>query len=172
MTMPRDAGPAEPARFEPRSFVVNGHPVTVEVPEETTLLQALRHDLGLKGTRVGCTEGYCGACTVLVDGRPVQSCNTPLWSVEGKSVTTIEGLAQEGVLGPVQEAFLREQAAQCGYCTNGIIMTVTGLLSQSPPAPRSKILEALDERHICRCGAQPRILKAIDRAIATLGAPT
>ena len=158
------------AGLESRTLVVNGRTVAVEVPAETTLLQALRHDLGLKGTRVGCTEGYCGACTVLLDGRPVQSCNTPLWAAEGKAVTTIEGLAPQGMLGPVQEAFLQEQAAQCGYCTNGIIMTVAGLLSQSPPASRASIVETLDERHICRCGAQPRILKAIDRAIAGLGA--
>ncbi len=155
--------------LETRSFSVNGRAVTVHVPEDTTLLSALRHDLDLKGTRVGCTEGYCGACTVLVDGRPVQSCNTPLWSVDGKTITTVEGLARGDVLGPVQEAFLLEQAAQCGYCTNGIIMTVTGLLSQNPPATKHEIVEVLDERHICRCGAQTRILKAIDRAIATIG---
>ncbi len=156
--------------LESRSLVVNGRDVTVNVPEDTPLLAALRHDLDLKGTRVGCTEGYCGACTVLVEGRPVQSCNTPLWSVEGKSVTTVEGLKQGDVLGPVQEAFLLEQAAQCGYCTNGIIMTVAGMLSQSPPATKHEIVEVLDERHICRCGAQTRILKAIDRAILMTGA--
>jgi nicotinate dehydrogenase subunit A len=154
---------------ETRSLVVNGRAVTVEVPESTSLLTALRHDLGLKGTRVGCTEGYCGACTVLVDGRPVQSCSTPLWSVEGRAVTTIEGLGGESGMSPVQEAFLAEQAAQCGYCTNGIVMTVAGLLSQSPAPSRAEILEALDERHICRCGAHARILRAVDRAAATSG---
>ncbi len=155
--------------LETRSFIVNGRDVVVAAPEDASLLTALRHDLDLKGTRVGCTEGYCGACTVLVDGRPVQSCNTPLWAVAGKTITTIEGLAKGDVLAPVQEAFLIEQAAQCGYCSNGIIMTVTGLLSQSPPATKHEIVEALDERHICRCGAQPRILRAVDRAIKAIG---
>lgn len=155
--------------LETRSFSVNGRDVAVTAPEDASLLAALRHDLDLKGTRVGCTEGYCGACTVLVDGRPVQSCNTPLWAAAGKAITTIEGLAQGDVLGPVQEAFLIEQAAQCGYCTNGMIMTVTGLLMQNPPATKHEIVEVLDERHICRCGAQPRILRAIDRAIAVIG---
>ena len=158
--------------LETRSFTVNGRDVVVAAPEDASLLAALRHDLDLKGTRVGCTEGYCGACTVLVDGRPVQSCNTPLWAAAGKAITTIEGLAQGDVLGPVQDAFLLEQAAQCGYCTNGIIMTVTGLLSQNPPATKHEIVEVLDERHICRCGAQPRILRAIDRAIAVIGGRT
>jgi len=155
--------------LETRSFSVNGRDVAVTAPEDASLLAALRHDLDLKGTRVGCTEGYCGACTVLVDGRPVQSCNTPLWAAAGKAITTIEGLAQGDVLGPVQDAFLIEQAAQCGYCTNGMIMTVTGLLMQNPPATKHEIVEVLDERHICRCGAQPRILRAIDRAIAVIG---
>jgi nicotinate dehydrogenase subunit A len=150
-------------------LTVNGSARKVDVHSDTTLLLVLRHDLELKGTRIGCTEGECGACTVLVNGRPVQSCNTPLWSVAGHDITTIEGLAAGTTLNAVQQAFFDEQAAQCGYCTNGIIMSVTGLLAQTPPATRQQIISVLDERHLCRCGAQPRILRAIDRAIAAMG---
>ena len=156
-------------RHRPIVFALNGKRVSLRVHPLKRLLDVLREDCGFTGTKEGCGEGECGACTVLVDGRPVQSCNTPLWSVEGKAVTTVEGLARGDVLGPVQDAFLLEQAAQCGYCTNGIIMTVTGLLSQNPSASKHEIVDVLDERHICRCGAQTRILKAIDRAIATIG---
>jgi aerobic-type carbon monoxide dehydrogenase small subunit (CoxS/CutS family) len=148
---------------------VNGRPCQVAAAPDTSLLMALRQDLDLKGTRVGCTEGHCGACTVLIDGRPTQSCTTPLWSVVGTRIRTIEGLSDGGVLASVQQAFVDEQAAQCGYCTNGIIMTVTAMLAQSPSATRTAIVATLDERHLCRCGAQPRILRAIDRAIAQVG---
>jgi nicotinate dehydrogenase subunit A len=157
------------ASVQRRSLTVNGQPVSLEAAEGTSLLMALRQDLKLKGSRIGCTEGHCGACTVLVDGRPMQSCNTPLWAVDGHSVTTIEGLAHGDALGSVQQAFVAEQAAQCGYCTNGIIVTITGLLSQTPPASREQIIAVLDERHLCRCGAHARILRAVDRAIADLG---
>ncbi len=147
------------------AFKVNGTDVQVAVGGGTSLLTALRHDLDLKGTRIGCTEGNCGACTVLVDGLPVQSCTTPLWSVKDRSVRTIESLGADDL----PATFLAEQAAQCGYCINGIIMTVTGLLARTPPASRSEIVAALDERHLCRCGAHVRILRAVDRAIADRG---
>jgi aerobic-type carbon monoxide dehydrogenase small subunit (CoxS/CutS family) len=148
---------------------VNGRSHQVTAAPDTSLLMTLRHDLDLKGTRVGCMAGHCGACTVVIDGRPTQTCTTPLWSVAGKSIRTIEGLGDGGVLASVQQAFVDEQAAQCGYCTNGIIMTVTAMLAQSPSATRAEIVTALDERHLCRCGAQPRILRAMDRAITQVG---
>ena len=147
------------------TFKVNGADVQVAAGD-SSLLSALRHDLDLKGTRIGCTEGNCGACTVLVDGQPVQSCTTPLWSVQDHSIRTIESLDTDDL----PSVFLAEQAAQCGYCINGIIMTVTGLLARTPPASRSEIVAALDERHLCRCGSQVRILRAVDRAIAERGA--
>jgi nicotinate dehydrogenase subunit A len=145
-------------------IVVNGLAHSLDLPGDVPLLDVLRTDIGLLGTRTGCLEGNCGACTVLVDGHPVQACETPLWSVAGRAVETIEGLRLEAV----REAFLAEQAAQCGYCTNGIIMTVAGLLGRTPAASRAEIVAMLDERHICRCGAQARILRALDRAIAVL----
>ena len=145
-------------------IVVNGIGHSLELPGDTPLLDVLRTDIGLLGTRTGCLEGNCGACTVLLDGRPVQACDTPLWSVAGRVVETIEGLRLEAV----REAFLAEQAAQCGYCTNGIIMTVAGLLGGTPTASRAEIVAVLDERHICRCGAQVRILRALDRAMGAV----
>jgi nicotinate dehydrogenase subunit A len=155
----------------PIEITVNGLPRQLTLPPDTSVLTVLRQDLGLMGTRVGCTEGQCGACTVLLDGRPVQSCNLPLWSAAGHSIRTIEGGAPpDGVLGLVRHAFLEEQAGQCGYCINGIIMTVTGMLERTPAASRHDILQHLDERHLCRCGAQPRILRAIDRAVAMAAA--
>ena len=147
------------------AFTVNDHDVEIRAPEDTSLLMALRHDLGLKGSRIGCTEGNCGACTVLLDGLPVQSCTTPLWAARHHKVATIEALADDRTMQQVQSIFLAEQAAQCGYCINGIIMTVAGMLARDPPAERGAIIAALDERHLCRCGSQLRILRAIDRAI-------
>lgn len=157
------------AAEKPWSFNVNGVAVNVTAAEDLSLLLALRQDLDLKGTRVGCAQGNCGACTVLLDGRPIQSCTTPLYMVADRNVVTIEGLMQDGAPGALQQNFLDEQAAQCGYCINGILMTVTGLLGRTPPADRHEIVETLDERHLCRCGAQGRILRAIDRAIAERG---
>jgi len=148
------------------ALTVNGRAVEVRVPEDTSLLMALRHDLELKGTRIGCGEGNCGACTVWLDGLPVQSCSTPLWAAKDHRVQTIEGLADDRATQQVQSIFLDEQAAQCGYCINGIIMTVAAMLAHDPPAERGAIVAALDERHLCRCGSQIRILRAVDRAIA------
>jgi aerobic-type carbon monoxide dehydrogenase small subunit (CoxS/CutS family) len=147
------------------TFVVNGETRDLIIDGKTTLLTALRQDLNLKGTRFGCGEERCGACVVLVDGRPAHSCKTELSSVSGKTVTTIEGLSSNGVLGPIQQAFIEEQAAQCGYCINGIIMTLTSLLKNRPLPERGEILAYLDERHLCRCGAHARILKVIDRLL-------
>jgi nicotinate dehydrogenase subunit A len=148
------------------AFIVNCTDVRVTVDGDTSLLTALRHDLGLKGTRIGCADGNCGACTVMIDGMPAQSCTTPLWAVEGRAVQTIEGVVSDGRTGDLPSNFLTEQAAQCGYCINGIIMTVSGMLARTPPASRAQIVAMLDERHLCRCGTQVRILRAVDRAIA------
>jgi nicotinate dehydrogenase subunit A len=114
----------------------------------------LRNDLGLKGTRFGCGTGHCGACTVVMDGRPIQSCDTPLWSAEGKKITTVEGIDPG-----LRNAFLAEQAAQCGYCINGILMSASTIQSEE------EILKVL-ERHLCRCGTHVRILKAIRKHVA------
>jgi aerobic-type carbon monoxide dehydrogenase small subunit (CoxS/CutS family) len=148
------------------AFTVNDRDVRIRAPEDSSLLMALRHDLGLKGTRIGCGEGNCGACTVLVDGLPLQSCTTPLWAAKNHRVQTIEGLADDRPAQQLQSIFLSEQAAQCGYCINGIIMTVAAMLARDPPAGRGQIIATIDERHLCRCGSQVRILRAVDRAIA------
>ena len=154
------------------ALTVNNRAVEIRAPEDGPLLTALRHDLELKGTRIGCGEGNCGACTVWLDGRPVQSCTTPLWAAKGHRVQTIEGLGDDRLAQQVRSIFLAEQAAQCGYCTNGIIMTVAGLLARDPTADRGQIVAALDERHLCRCGSQVRILRAVDRAIRERGQRT
>jgi len=142
---------------------VNGREHEVAADPKTPLLYVLRNDLGLKGTRFGCGTGHCGACTVLMDGKASQSCDTPLWSAEGKDITTIEGLGSRERPHPLQQAFLDEQAAQCGYCINGIMMSAAALLSQKKTFTREEIAAALD-RHLCRCGTHVRILKAIERA--------
>jgi nicotinate dehydrogenase subunit A len=159
---------SNPAQFEDAiiAFTVNDRDIEIPAPEDRSLLMALRHDLGLKATRIGCGEGNCGACTVLLDGLPVQSCDTPLWAARGRRVQTIEGLVNNRSARHLPSIFLSEQAAQCGYCINGIIMTVAGMLGRNPPADRGQIVAALDERHLCRCGSQLRILRAVDRALA------
>lgn len=145
----------------PFTCQVNGVAAVLDLPGDTPLVHALRQDLGLKGTRLGCGEGHCGACTVLIDGTPAQSCDTPLWSVAQRRITTVEGLECE----TLRALFLDEQAAQCGFCINGILMSLTGLLARDPRPTRADILAHLDERHLCRCGAQPRILRVIDKAL-------
>ncbi len=144
-----------------------GHALTADA--DTPLLYCLRDDLKLKGTRFGCGTGHCGACTVLVDGRAVQSCDTPLWAAAGHQVTSVEGLAGDGIGALLRQAFIDEQAAQCGYCINGILMSVTALLKADARPARPAILKAL-ERNLCRCGTHVRILRAIDRAIGQLDA--
>ncbi|MGC1336878.1 MAG: (2Fe-2S)-binding protein [Candidatus Binataceae bacterium] len=130
---------------------------------ETPLLYVLRDDLGLKGTRFGCGDGQCGACMVLVDGRAAKSCELPVWSLEGKSVTTIEGLGTPAHLHPLQQAILDFQAGQCGYCLSGIIMTATELLRREERPSRDKIA-AKFAANLCRCGAHGRIVNAIESA--------
>ncbi len=142
---------------------VNGREHEVSAEPKTPLLYILRNDLGLKGTRFGCGTGHCGACTVLMDGKAVQSCDTPLWSVEGREITTIEGLGTREKPHPLQRAFLDEQAAQCGYCINGIIMSAAALLQRSKDPTEEEIAQALD-RNLCRCGTHVRILRAIRNA--------
>lgn len=142
---------------------VNGTPRAVEADSETPLLYVLRNDLKLKGARYGCGAGQCGACMVIVDGKPVQSCDIPVSAVAGKSITTIEGIGREGRLHPLQQAFIQEQAAQCGYCIAGIIMAAKALLDANPRPSDEEIKTAL-ARNLCRCGTHQRILRAIRRA--------
>jgi nicotinate dehydrogenase subunit A len=142
---------------------VNGQAQEVAAEPNTPLLYVLRNDLGLKGTRFGCGAGHCGACTVLVDGNAVQSCDTPLWSAAGREITTIEGLGTAERPHALQRAFLDEQAAQCGYCINGIIMAAVALLQKTARPTDAEIAAALD-RNLCRCGTHVRILRAIRRA--------
>jgi nicotinate dehydrogenase subunit A len=142
---------------------VNGREHEVVAEPDTPLLYILRNDLGLKGTRFGCGAGQCGACTVLFDGNAVQSCDTPLWSVVGHEVTTIEGLGSAERPHPLQRAFIDEQAAQCGYCIDGVIMSAAALLAKNPQPTKQEIAAAL-ERNLCRCGTHVRVLRAIERA--------
>ncbi len=152
---------------ETQKLRVNGVEREVRADPATPLLYILRNDLGLKGTRFGCGEGHCGACTVLMDGKPLQSCDTPLWSAVGHAITTVEGLSQNGAPHPIQQAFLGEQAAQCGYCINGIMMSAVALLERNPDPSEAQIAAAL-ERNLCRCGTHVRILRAIARAAQML----
>jgi nicotinate dehydrogenase subunit A len=156
---------------EALSIQLNGVACNIMANPETPLLFCLRDNLKHKGTRFGCGSGHCGACTVLVAGRAVQSCNTPLWSVVGREVTTAEGLNSDPVGRVVREAFIELQAVQCGYCINGILMSTTAVLKSNPKPERPVILASL-ERNLCRCGTQARILRAIDLAIARLAGDT
>lgn len=150
------------------SFVLNGKPVTVRSPRDRMLVWVLRDELGLTGTKVGCEVGLCGACTVLVDSEAIPSCSTSLGDIAGKSVLTVEGLAQNGKLDPVQKAFQDHHAFQCGYCTSGMILAAWALLKKKPKATRAEIVEAL-EGNLCRCGAHVRILDAVESAAKVLG---
>ena len=142
-------------------FVVNNKSVTTSAAERTPLLYVLRNELGLRAAKYGCGTGHCGACTVLVDGRPENSCEFEVSLVEGRRVTTLEGLPNAD-LHPVQQAFIEEQAAQCGYCTAGLIMRLVSLLETTPCPVVPEVRSALD-RHLCRCGSHSRVLKVIDR---------
>ncbi|HYR32873.1 MAG TPA: (2Fe-2S)-binding protein [Burkholderiales bacterium] len=142
---------------------VNGIGRKVEAHRDTPLLYVLRNDLGLVGSRFGCGSGQCGACFVLLDGRPMASCDLPIWSVEGKQITTIEGLGKNGELHPVQKALIAEQAAQCGYCMSGIAVAAAALLAQNPSPSAAEIRSALD-KNLCRCGSHNRVVKAVMRA--------
>lgn len=148
------------------SLNINGiaRPLPENIKVESSLLDFLRNKLGLTGTRFGCGLEQCGACMVLVDGAPVQSCNAALDSVVGKQITTVEGLrGTDGELHPLQQAFLDEQAGQCGYCLSGILISAKALLDQNPDPTRHEIALALDN-NLCRCGSHVRILNAVTRA--------
>lgn len=145
-------------------ITVNGTAVSVDVAEKTALLFVLRNDLGLKAAKLGCGTGHCGACTVEVNGNAVNACTTPMWSAYGASVRTAEGCGDDAVL----RAFLEHQAAQCGYCIPGIMMTIRVLLQKDPAIEMRVIKDVLAERHLCRCGTHARILKAIGTARAAV----
>ncbi|MDR7037239.1 MULTISPECIES: (2Fe-2S)-binding protein [Methylobacterium] len=154
---------------KPISLSVNGRAVTVSPDDpDTPLLYVLRNELELRGPRFGCGLGQCGACTVHVDGQAVRSCTTPLSALQpGQKVVTLEGLATSGTPHPLQAAFVEEQAAQCGYCINGMIMQSAALLAQNPKPSRAEILQAL-AGNLCRCGTHLRIVRAVERASASL----
>ena len=148
-------------------LTVNGEKRKTGAHRDTPLLYVLRNDFGLVGSRFGCGSGQCGACFVLVDGRPIASCDLPIWSVEGKAITTVEGLGTHfgngGDLHPVQKALIAEQAAQCGYCMSGIAVTAAAFLSSNRKPTEKQVREALD-KHLCRCGSHNRVIKAVMRA--------
>ncbi len=146
---------------------INGQSHTLEAEPDTPLLFVLREQLDLTGSKYGCGEGQCGACTVLVDGRARRSCTTPVSAAVGKSITTIEGLAKGEKLHPVQQAFLDEGAMQCAYCTSGMILSAVSLLASQPNPSDAEILIGM-QGNICRCGTYPRILAAIHKAAAAL----
>lgn len=144
-------------------FKVNGKPVSLTVDPDRMLLWVLRTELGLTGTKYGCGEGLCGACTVLVDGEAVRSCQFPVKNARSKEVITIEGLAPEGRLHPLQEAFVRHNALQCGYCTSGMILNAYSLLRKNPRPTRDEIIRGMED-NLCRCGSHTRIIQAIETA--------
>lgn len=148
-------------------FVVNGRAVAVEDDGTTPLLSVLRENLALRGSKFGCGTEQCGACMVLIEGTPEYACASELASVAGKSITTIEGLSPRGVLHPLQQAFLDEQAGQCGYCLSGILVSAAALLEKNKSPSRSEIIAALDP-HLCRCGIHNRVIRAIQKAGAAL----
>jgi nicotinate dehydrogenase subunit A len=145
------------------TLIVNGHRRTVRAAPDTPLLYVLRNDLELNGAKFGCGLAQCGACTVVVDGRAVRSCSTPISSVAGKKITTIEGLGSESKPHPLQKAFMEEQAAQCGYCIAGMIMSAKALLDHDPHPNEAEIRRAL-AGNLCRCGTHNRIVRAVQRA--------
>lgn len=149
-------------------FRLNGRPATLEADGDTTLLWALRTQTDLTGTKFGCGEGSCGACVVLVEGRPVRSCTTSAKSVAGKEVLTIEGLAPGGRLHPLQQAFIDHGAFQCGYCTPGMLLAAYALLQRQAAPSRAQIVEHLDGQ-LCRCGAHQRVVDAVEAAARQLG---
>jgi xanthine dehydrogenase YagT iron-sulfur-binding subunit len=150
----------------PATLIVNGREIELRVAPWTTLLDALRDHLDLTGTKKGCDHGQCGACTVLLDGRRVNSCLTLVVMKEGAEVTTIEGLASDGVLHPLQQAFIDHDAFQCGYCTPGQICSAAGLITEGKATTRDQIRELMSG-NICRCGAYPNIVAAIEQAMGT-----
>jgi aerobic-type carbon monoxide dehydrogenase small subunit (CoxS/CutS family) len=146
-----------------KELQVNGARRAVEADAERSLLSVLRDDLDLTGSKYGCGEGRCGACTVLIDGKPVRSCSTQVGAAEGKPIRTIEGLATGDKLHPLQQAFLDAGAMQCGYCTSGMLMSACALLTQQPDVSREDVVRLMNG-NICRCGTYPRIVTAVEQA--------
>jgi aerobic-type carbon monoxide dehydrogenase small subunit (CoxS/CutS family) len=145
------------------TFKLNGKKTELSTDPNQTLLWVLRNHFGLTGTKFGCGIGFCGACTVLINNEPVRSCMVPVSEASGKSIVTIEGLAEKGRLHPLQEAFMEHDALQCGYCTSGMIMTAAGLLKKNPSPSREEIINGLED-NLCRCGAHNRIIDAVQTA--------
>jgi nicotinate dehydrogenase subunit A len=154
--MPAD----QTADSNPVALRVNGQSVVLRSPRDSALLYALRDELSLTGTHYGCGANQCGACHVMLDGKAVASCDTPLWAVAGKSIVTIEGLGSAGQPHPLQQAFLEEQAGQCGYCLSGILISAAALLAVNPDPDEAQIRAAL-QGNLCRCGAHNRMLRAV-----------
>jgi aerobic-type carbon monoxide dehydrogenase small subunit (CoxS/CutS family) len=146
---------------------INGKKVAVDSESERSLLVVLRDELDLTGSKYGCGEGQCGACTVLVDGAATRSCLTPITAVSGKQIRTIEGLEQNGRLHPLQQAFLEEGALQCGYCTSGMIMSALGLLGKNPAPAEQEIIRAM-QGNVCRCGTYQRLIAAVKKAAGVM----
>ena len=144
-------------------FELNGKPVEIQAGENQTLLWAIRTNFGLTGTKYGCGEGYCGSCTVMMNDEPVRSCGIYLEDLAGAKIVTIEGLAVGEKLHPVQQAFVENDALQCGFCTPGMIMNAVGLLNENPEPTRQEIIEGM-ESNLCRCGAHTRIIRAVESA--------
>lgn len=144
-------------------FILNGRPVHVDTDPTKPLLSVLREDLELRGSRFGCGLEQCGACMVLIDGEPAYSCAYAIEMLAGRTVITIEGLSRDGALHPLQQAFLEEQAGQCGYCVSGILISAAALLERNAKPSRAEVAAALD-RHLCRCGVHNRIIRAVQRA--------
>lgn len=141
---------------------LNGRRIAVQADAGQSLLDVLRNTLGLRATRMGCGQGQCGACRVMLDGHAVASCETPMWAVQDKQVTTVEGLGNRSSPHPLQTAFVEEQAMQCGFCTSGILIAAAALLQRQPHPDRQDIVQALDG-HLCRCGAHNRVVRAIEK---------
>jgi nicotinate dehydrogenase subunit A len=148
------------------AFHINGREVSVQGNSGQSLLDVLRNTLHLKATRMGCGQGACGACRVMVDGHAMAACETPLWSVEGKHITTVEGLGTREAPHALQTAFIEVQAMQCGFCTSGILMSAAALLQRRAHPTRQEIVQVLDG-HLCRCGAHNRVIRAIEKAANT-----
>lgn len=163
-----DIGDTAGAVIETIHLRINGSDHEVRAEPATALLYVLRNDLKLYGTRFGCGSGLCGACFVLVDGIAVPACDTPLWSVVGKQIVTIEGLGTPQTPHALQQAFIEEQAAQCGFCSSGMIISAAALLARNPQPDEAAIRAAL-ERNLCRCGTHNRILRAVERAAGAKG---